>query len=87
MFTIREKEQFEAARKFLVGVLFEVVKEQARNSIFSQAHCTQLSKAYREAAIVAAKRRYAAMDKPKHREARNLSIAGKGDKIAVDRNL
>ena len=87
MFTIREQEQFEAARKFPAEVLLEAVKEQASSSIFSQAYCTQLSKAYRDAAIKAAKRRYAAMDKPKHREARNLSIAGHGDKIAVDRNL
>ena len=87
MFTIRENEQFEAARKFPAEVLLEAVKEQARNSIFSEAYCLELAGAYTDAGEIARKRRIAAQTMPRYPPTHNMSIAGHGDKIAVDRNL
>ena len=87
MFTIREQEQFEAARKFPAEVLLEAVKEQARNSIFSEAYCLELAGAYTDAGETARERRIAAQNMPKYPRTYNMTIAGLGDEIAVDRNL
>jgi hypothetical protein len=78
--TLREIEQYDLAVKYPAEVLKEAVLEQARNSVFSEAYCQQLSNAYAEAGEIAKARRKIA---PRYASERaNLTISGE-DKFAV----
>jgi hypothetical protein len=53
----KDRAQFDLAVKLPADVLLAAVKQQANNSVFSEAYCLELAGAYNDAAEVARERR------------------------------